>query len=135
MAAGEPHLTRMVIFGAMLGVLDPVLTLAAADMQFQGVMRRTNPAAAQLKQGKDGGEFMAGFWLSGLCVQCTNASLTTFGCHSALVCLHCKPCASFCLRCVHHLAPHTAYLGNSCPRLYTRSHVCLVCAQTPLQCP
>lgn len=45
----------MVIFGAMLGVLDPVLTLAAADMQFQGVMRRSNPTAALLKQGKDGG--------------------------------------------------------------------------------
>lgn len=53
----------MVIFGAMLGVLDPVLTLAAVDMQFQGVMRRTNPAAAQLKQGKDGGGCLTIFCL------------------------------------------------------------------------
>jgi hypothetical protein len=54
-APGEPHLTRMVIFGAMLGVLDPVLTLAAADMQFQGVMRRINPAAARLAPKDNGG--------------------------------------------------------------------------------
>lgn len=64
----------MVIFGAMLGVLDPVLTLAAADMQFQGVMRRTNPAAAQLKQGKDGGGCLTIFCLCGTvpcsCFQC-----------------------------------------------------------------
>ena len=51
---GDPHITRMVIFAAMLGVLSPVLTLAAAGLQSQGVVRRPSPYMLQQRRAKEG---------------------------------------------------------------------------------
>jgi hypothetical protein len=51
---GDPHITRMVVFAAMLGVLSPVLTLAAAGLQPQGVVRRPSPYMLQQRRAKEG---------------------------------------------------------------------------------
>lgn len=40
--AGDIKLTRLVIFGALLGVLDPVLTIATAESGLQDVFRMPN---------------------------------------------------------------------------------------------
>lgn len=44
---GDVRVTRLVIFGALLGVLDPVLTLAAAESSTHDLMRMPNQAMVQ----------------------------------------------------------------------------------------
>jgi hypothetical protein len=67
-AAGDVRLTRMVIFGALLGVLDPVLTLAAAEAAQGDVLRMpSEQMVAEREAAKsDNGNEVAGkgAWLS-----------------------------------------------------------------------
>jgi hypothetical protein len=75
--AGDVRLTRMVIFGALLGVLDPVLTLAAAEAAQGDVLRmpssRTLPGASILELGKLC--LVTAYWLLTGCSQNVLASI------------------------------------------------------------
>lgn len=53
-SAGDVKVTRMVIFGALLGVLDPVLTIAAAESSTHELMRMPNEAMIQQLAESDG---------------------------------------------------------------------------------
>jgi hypothetical protein len=55
-AAGDVRLTRMVIFGALLGVLDPVLTLAAAEAAQGDVLRMPNAQMVAERDARKNGE-------------------------------------------------------------------------------